>query len=76
MVARHKKRQSTLVTMGDKPDLKLLEEAGETSYTESINISPVPALRMKKVNLEAIYSQAEKDREGEKLKQLCDMHED
>ena len=32
-------------------------------------------LRMKKINIEDIYPQAEKDREGEKLKQLCDMHE-
>ena len=29
-------------------------------------------LRMKKVDLEAIYPQAEKDREGEKLRRLCD----
>ena len=32
-------------------------------------------LRMKKIDIEDIYPQAEKDREGEKLKQLCDMHE-
>lgn len=30
---------------------------------------------MKKVDIEKIYPQEEKDREGEKLKKLCDMHE-
>ena len=31
-------------------------------------------LRMKKIDLETIYPQAEKDREGEKLRRLCDIH--
>lgn len=33
------------------------------------------ALRMKRVDIEQIYPQSEKDKEGEKLKRLCDMHE-
>ena len=32
-------------------------------------------LRMKKIDIETIYPQHEKDREGEKLKRLCDMQE-
>lgn len=30
---------------------------------------------MRRIDIETIYSQAEKDREGEKLKKLCDVHE-
>ena len=30
---------------------------------------------MKKIDIETIYPQHEKDREGEKLKRLCDMQE-
>ena len=33
------------------------------------------ALRMKRVDIEQIYPQSEKDKEGEKLKRLCDVHE-
>ena len=39
------------------------------------NRGPLAALRMKRVDIEQIYPQSEKDKEGEKLKRLCDMHE-
>ena len=32
-------------------------------------------LRMQRIDIETIYPQHEKDREGEKLKRLCDMQE-
>lgn len=41
----------------------------------ALSNTPVPPLRMEKINIEEIYPQVEKDREGEKLKALCDIHE-
>jgi len=45
-----------------------LEESSAASQTGTRMV-----LRMKRVDLETIYPQEEKDREAEKLKRLCDM---
>lgn len=64
-------------TMKMEPN-KFMEEDEDSD--RSVNVeTPEPsewlpnALRMKKIDIETIYPQAEKDREGEKLKLLCDI---
>lgn len=61
-------------------DLLNEEDASlEMSSRASVSIEEkkvvVPNLRIKKIDIESIYPQHEKDKEGEKLKKLCDMHE-
>lgn len=61
-------------------DLLNEEDASlEISSRASVSIEEkkvvVPNLRIKKIDIESIYPQHEKDKEGEKLKKLCDMHE-
>jgi hypothetical protein len=57
-------------TVGARKNKTLLEEVDSVDLTEEDEkeVAPKPVLRMKKINIDAIYSQAEKDREGEKLK--------
>lgn len=66
-----------LATIGPDGSKKLIDEMSDIVSTSSMALSntPVPPLRMKRIDIEAIYSQAEKEKEGEKLKQLCAMHE-
>ena len=63
---------------------RLLEEEDDDDVSHALPESDedekfsqkAPALRMKKIDIETIYPQAEKDREGEKLKMLCDIAQD
>ena len=57
---------------GDSADLS---KANKNKMLVGGNRGPLAALRMKRVDIEQIYPQSEKDKEGEKLKRLCDMHE-
>ena len=63
---------------------KLLEEEDDDNVSHALAESDEEEkvsnkgqiLRMKKIDIETIYPQAEKDREGEKLKMLCDIAHD
>ena len=79
-------RRSLGNTFGDfgRSKKRLLDEleSGSGSLHAGVTVtSPIKAplnplcLRMKKIDIETIYPQHEKDREGEKLKRLCDMQE-
>ena len=57
---------------GDSADMS---KANKNKMLVGGNRGPLAALRMKRVDIEQIYPQSEKDKEGEKLKRLCDMHE-
>ena len=52
------------------------EEVSLLELTEdSMSRERQSKIRMKKVDLEKIYPQAEKDREGERLRRLCELQE-
>ena len=71
----------TTTTFTEEEDsvLELTEDSKMTDIAELQRLSKLTdqsaKIRMKKVDLEKIYPQAEKDREGDRLRRLCEIQE-